>query len=67
MSACAADLADGHGNAVDGIHIASSAGTWLALVAGFGELRDINGIGASTRAYRPAGSACASASGSAAR
>ena len=34
---------DGHGNTGDGIHIASCGGTWLALVAGFGGLRDADG------------------------
>jgi alpha,alpha-trehalose phosphorylase len=34
------DLADVHGNTADGIHIASCGGTWLALVAGFGGLRE---------------------------
>ena len=28
----------------DGIHIASCGGTWLALVAGFGGLRDFDGV-----------------------
>jgi alpha,alpha-trehalose phosphorylase len=37
------DLADAHGNTADGIHIASCGGTWLALVAGFGGLRDGDG------------------------
>ena len=37
------DLADAHGNTADGIHIASCGGTWLALVAGFGGLRDFDG------------------------
>jgi alpha,alpha-trehalose phosphorylase len=37
------DLADAHGNTADGIHIASAGGTWLALVAGFGGLRDFDG------------------------
>ena len=32
-----------HGNTADGIHIASCGGTWLALVAGFGGLRDFDG------------------------
>ena len=32
-----------HGNTADGIHIASCGGTWLALVAGFGGLRDSDG------------------------
>jgi alpha,alpha-trehalose phosphorylase len=34
------DLDDLHGNTSDGVHIASLAGTWLAIVAGFGGLRD---------------------------
>ena len=34
---------DAHGNTADGIHIASCGGTWLALVAGFGGLRDFDG------------------------
>ena len=37
------DIADAHGNTADGIHIASAGGTWLALVAGFGGLRDFDG------------------------
>ena len=37
------DLHDAHGNTADGIHIASCGGTWLALVAGFGGLRDSDG------------------------
>src|SRR5829696_9679762 len=41
--ACAVDLLDTHGNTADGIHIASCGGTWLALVAGFGGLRDFDG------------------------
>jgi alpha,alpha-trehalose phosphorylase len=43
VDACAVDLVDGHGNTADGIHIASCGGTWLALVAGFGGLRDFDG------------------------
>jgi alpha,alpha-trehalose phosphorylase len=43
LDACAVDLADAHGNTADGIHIASCGGTWLALVAGFGGLRDFEG------------------------
>jgi trehalose/maltose hydrolase-like predicted phosphorylase len=38
--ACAVDLLDTHGNTANGIH---SGGTWLALVAGFGGLRDFDG------------------------
>lgn len=33
------DLADLEHNTRDGLHIASLAGTWMALVAGFGGLR----------------------------
>jgi alpha,alpha-trehalose phosphorylase len=43
VHACAVDLADVHGNTADGIHIASCGGTWLALVAGFGGLREEDG------------------------
>ncbi len=38
------DLHDLEHNARDGLHIASLAGTWIALVAGFGGLRDHGGI-----------------------
>jgi alpha,alpha-trehalose phosphorylase len=41
--ACMVDLLDLQGNTADGIHIASCGGTWLALVAGFGGLRDADG------------------------
>ncbi|HCJ49079.1 MAG TPA: family 65 glycosyl hydrolase, partial [Microbacterium sp.] len=34
------DLDDLHGNADDGLHIASLGGIWIALVAGFGGMRD---------------------------
>jgi alpha,alpha-trehalose phosphorylase len=34
------DLRDLHKNTRDGLHMASLAGTWIALVAGFGGLRD---------------------------
>ena len=37
------DLYDLENNARDGVHIASLAGTWTALVAGFGGLRTHNG------------------------
>jgi alpha,alpha-trehalose phosphorylase len=43
VHACAVDLADVHANTADGIHIASCGGTWLALVAGFGGLREDEG------------------------
>lgn len=34
------DIGDTHGNTADGVHVASAAGTWRALVSGFGGLRD---------------------------
>jgi alpha,alpha-trehalose phosphorylase len=37
------DLGDATGNASDGVHIASAAGVWLALVYGFGGVRDFDG------------------------
>jgi alpha,alpha-trehalose phosphorylase len=37
------DLADRHGNTVDGVHVASTGGVWSALVAGFGGMRDHDG------------------------
>jgi len=43
LDACMVDLLDAHGNTADGVHIASCGGTWLALVAGFGGLRDSDG------------------------
>ncbi|MCU1656143.1 MAG: Alpha,alpha-trehalose phosphorylase [Pseudonocardiales bacterium] len=38
------DLHDLEHNSRDGLHIASLAGTWLALVAGFGGMRDHGGL-----------------------
>jgi len=38
------DLRDLEHNTRDGLHIASLAGTWVALVGGFGGLRHANGI-----------------------
>lgn len=38
------DLDDLAHNTRDGVHIASLAGTWLALVAGFGGFRDVSGV-----------------------
>ena len=38
------DLADLHGNSVDGLHIASCGGVWSALVFGFGGMRDHGGV-----------------------
>jgi len=37
------DLRDLHANSRDGLHMASLAGAWIALVAGFGGLRDSTG------------------------
>jgi alpha,alpha-trehalose phosphorylase len=37
------DLRDLEHNSRDGLHIASLAGAWLALVAGFGGMRDFGG------------------------
>jgi alpha,alpha-trehalose phosphorylase len=37
------DLADANGTASDGVHIASAAGVWQALVFGFGGVRDRDG------------------------
>ena len=67
LDACAVDLADAHGNTADGIHIASCGGTWLALVAGFGGLRDFDGeVRLRPAAAGGVGRGCASASASAA-
>jgi alpha,alpha-trehalose phosphorylase len=38
------DLHDIHHNSRDGLHMASLAGAWIALVAGFGGLRDTAGV-----------------------
>jgi alpha,alpha-trehalose phosphorylase len=38
------DLRDLHHNTEDGLHMASLAGAWTALVAGFGGLRDDEGV-----------------------
>jgi alpha,alpha-trehalose phosphorylase len=38
------DLRDLEHNTRDGVHIASLAGTWVALVSGFGGLRHVEGI-----------------------
>jgi alpha,alpha-trehalose phosphorylase len=37
------DLGDVAGNVSDGVHIASAAGAWMALVFGFGGVRDFDG------------------------
>jgi trehalose/maltose hydrolase-like predicted phosphorylase len=38
------DIADLHHNTGDGLHMASLAGAWIALVAGFGGLRGHDGV-----------------------
>ncbi|GHF65321.1 glycosyl hydrolase [Streptomyces mashuensis] len=38
------DLSDLEGNTRDGLHIASLAGTWFALVVGFGGMREVDGL-----------------------
>lgn len=44
LAECAlTDLHDLHGNVRNGLHIASLAGTWIAVVAGFGGMRDHGG------------------------
>lgn len=42
--AAAIDLRDLHHNTKDGLHMASLAGAWIALVAGFGGLREDDGV-----------------------
>ena len=43
LQALYVDLADLHGNTVDGLHVASTGGVWGALVNGFGGMRDHGG------------------------
>jgi alpha,alpha-trehalose phosphorylase len=43
------DLHDSHRNTSDGLHVASLAGTWIALVMGFGGMRDLG----ETLTFRP--------------
>ncbi|QSB15486.1 glycoside hydrolase family 65 protein [Natronosporangium hydrolyticum] len=38
------DLHDSHANTSDGVHLAALAGAWIALVAGFGGMRDHDGV-----------------------
>lgn len=38
------DLANLHGNAADGVHVASAGGVWQSLVYGFGGFRDHDGV-----------------------
>jgi alpha,alpha-trehalose phosphorylase len=37
------DLADVNANVVDGVHVASTGGVWMALTYGFGGMRDHGG------------------------
>ncbi|MFT4009761.1 MAG: glycosyl hydrolase family 65 protein [Nocardioidaceae bacterium] len=41
VAAAFVDLADRHSNTSDGVHVASTGGTWSALVNGFGGFRDL--------------------------
>ena len=43
IDAVMVDLADIGGNVVDGVHIASMGGAWMAMVYGFAGLRDYGG------------------------
>ena len=43
LDATLVDLADIGGNVIDGVHIASAGGMWMALVYGFGGMRDHDG------------------------
>jgi alpha,alpha-trehalose phosphorylase len=43
MEAALVDLADIGGNVSDGVHVASAGGVWMALVFGFGGMRDYDG------------------------
>ncbi|NNU26034.1 glycoside hydrolase family 65 protein [Isoptericola sediminis] len=43
LSSVYVDLANLHGNAADGVHVASAGGTWAVLVSGFGGMRDHDG------------------------
>jgi alpha,alpha-trehalose phosphorylase len=43
LLSAAVDLANLAGNVGDGIHVASCGGVWMAIVNGFGGLRDIDG------------------------
>ena len=44
MNALSVDLSNLHRNTVDGVHVASTAGVWSALVFGFGGFRDHDGV-----------------------
>jgi alpha,alpha-trehalose phosphorylase len=52
------DLQDIHQNSRDGLHIASLAGAWIALVAGFGGMRDHSARWRSTLPCRGASRGC---------
>jgi alpha,alpha-trehalose phosphorylase len=43
LEAVLVDLGDIGGNVIDGMHIASAGGVWMALVYGFGGMRDYHG------------------------
>ena len=43
IDAVGIDLANVAGNVRDGVHVASAGGTWMALIYGFGGMRDRNG------------------------
>jgi alpha,alpha-trehalose phosphorylase len=43
LEAVLVDLGDIGGNVIDGMHIASAGGVWMALVYGFGGMRDYDG------------------------
>ena len=51
------DLRDLHSNTRDGLHMASLAGAWMALVVGFGGLRDDDGV-LDINPHLPDGIAC---------
>ncbi len=61
------DLHDLRGKTADGLHIASLGGAWLALVAGYGGMRDAVASWPSPRGCRTGCGGCASARGTAAR
>jgi alpha,alpha-trehalose phosphorylase len=43
LEAVLVDLGDIGGNVIDGVHVASAGGVWMALVYGFGGMRDYQG------------------------
>ena len=62
VDAATIDLCDTAGNVRDGIHVASAGGAWLALVFGFGGLRDRGADRRSRHSSRSASPVCASPS-----